>query len=129
MSKKLKVLPPMKCDKGCGDCCGVAPTTEAEYRKILHVIRAKGIVPKRQGATCPLYQEGTCQVYDARPLACRLFGHHEALGCSRGYNTNIPEKDVRRMIFANGKAERVTHEVLIEFGIVKTLEEAVLDPV
>lgn len=28
--KKLKVLPPMKCDVGCGDCCGIVPVTTTD---------------------------------------------------------------------------------------------------
>lgn len=123
--RKLKVIPSMQCDVGCGECCGPAPATEAEYRKVLHVVRAKGIVPIKQGVTCPFYQEGTCAIYDARPLSCRLFGHVKGMDCPHGYNTNIPEKDAMRMILSRGEAKRVLHEALIEFGLAKTLEEAV----
>lgn len=123
--KKLKMLPPMRCDQGCGDCCGIAPATEAEYKKVLWVAKQKGIVPLRQGATCPFYQQGTCQVYDARPTICRLFGHTERMECSRGYNVNVPDADTTRMMMANGRANRILHEALIDAGICKTLEEAV----
>jgi Fe-S-cluster containining protein len=127
--KKLKVLPTMRCDQGCGDCCGIAPATEAEYRKVMWVAKQKGIVPLRQGHTCPFYQHDTCQVYDARPLACRLFGHVVGMECSRGYNTNIDPQDANRLIRANGMPNRVLHEALIDAGIVKTLEEAVTQEV
>jgi Fe-S-cluster containining protein len=124
---KLKMLPPMKCDRGCGGCCGIAPATEAEYQKVISVARAKKLVPLHQGITCPFYQDGACQVYDARPFICRLFGHSEKLECDRGYNTNVPEKDVHRMTMAHGKPTRVLHEALLEFGVCLTLEEAVGD--
>lgn len=123
--KKLKMLPSMKCDTGCGECCGAVPATEKEYRKVLFVARANGITPKRQGITCPFYQEGTCQVYEARPLACRLFGHVKAMACPRGYNTNIRDDESHKMVMQNGFPTRLLHEALIEAGLVKTIEEAV----
>ena len=123
--KKLKVLPPMKCETACGECCGIAPATEAEYRRVLAVARSKKLTIKNQGATCPFYQEGTCQVYDARPFACRLFGHVERMTCPRGHNVNVPDDAARRMVMKNGFPTRVLHEALIEFGICQTIEEAV----
>ena len=125
--RKLKVLPPMACESNCGDCCGIAPATEAEYRKVLHVAKAKGITPKRQGLKCPFFQEGTCQVYDARPFACRLFGHVDRMVCTRGHNVNISPRDEYAMVMKYGPPTRVLHEALIDAGIVKTLEEAI-DP-
>ena len=125
MKKRLDLFPPMKCDQGCGECCGPAPATENEYRRVLAVAKAKGIVPIRQGITCPFYQEGTCSIYEARPLACRIFGHLRAMPCSRGYNTNIPDDMGRRIVFKNGTPQRVLHEALIDAGIVTTIEEAV----
>ena len=124
MAVKLKVLPPMKCDKGCGQCCGYAPATEQEFRKVMHVARAKKLVLKHQGQTCPFYQEGTCAVYDARPFGCRLFGHVPEMECPHGYNTNVPQVFVDKMLRDVGHPTRVLHEALIEFGVVKTLEEA-----
>ena len=122
--KKSLMIPPMKCDSGCGDCCGPAPATETEYQKVLHVARVNKIVPKAQGETCPFYQEGSCKVYAARPLSCRLFGHVPAMTCSRGYNVNVPDAVARRLIFRNGMPRRVLHEALVDLGVVKTLDEA-----
>ena len=127
MALKLKLIPPMKCDKGCGDCCGYAPATEQEYRKVLYVAKAKKLSIKHQGQTCPFYQDGTCAVYDARPFACRFFGHVPEMVCSRGYNTNVTPKVQLKLLRDGGKPTRILHEALIEFGIVKTMEEA-LDP-
>lgn len=126
--RKLKVIPPMRCDSGCGDCCGPAPATEQEYRKVLHVAKANGVVPRMQGETCPFFQEGACRVYDARPLSCRLFGHVERMSCSRGYNVNVPEYFAQRMIVKNGLPKRILHEALVDAGIAKSLEEALGRP-
>jgi uncharacterized protein len=127
--RRLKVLPEMECEVGCGECCGIVPVTEQEYRKVLHVAKAKGIVPKLQGATCPYYQEGTCSVYDARPFACRLFGHVEEMTCFRGHNVNIPEEDAERMVAGRDQPKRLLHEVLIEQGLASSLEELMAEAV
>jgi uncharacterized protein len=111
--KKLKVLPPMKCDAGCGDCCGIVPVTTTEFNAIERYIKEKGITPTATtDGTCPLYQEGTCSVYPVRPLICKVFGHAEDLPCARGYNVNVDQRQVDRMIGANGKASRLLHELI-----------------
>jgi len=102
----------MRCDDGCGDCCGPAPATEAEFKRVVAYITEHKIVPKDQGITCPLYLDGKCSVYNVRPLACRAFGHVEGMDCSRGYNTNVPSTGVNARLLANGAADHILHEVL-----------------
>jgi len=106
-------LPMMKCDSGCSDCCGPVLCQEDEFLSVTGYARNRGIEPVRQGLTCPFYQGGTCQVYPVRPLVCRLFGHAENLTCSRGYNTNIPERrlaSINRDYFRRGTPDRLLHE-------------------
>lgn len=79
----------MKCDAGCGDCCGFAPCDQAELRKIADYAKEHGITPLRQGRRCPWYQDGACAVHPVRPATCRLFGHSDQLVCSKGYNANV----------------------------------------
>jgi Fe-S-cluster containining protein len=116
LRKKLPVVaaefPPMRCDVGCGDCCGPAPATQAEFDRVVDYIRRHKIVPKDQGITCPLYLDGKCSVYEVRPLACRAFGHVEGMDCSRGYNTNLPVEQVDAKLIVNGETTTVLHEVL-----------------
>lgn len=113
--RKLKVIPPMKCDDNCGECCGLIPVTETEFRQVERFIADNGIVPvEHADGTCPLYQKGTCAVYPVRPLICRLYGHAASplMTCPRGYNVNVPEREIVRMLAANGKTTRVLHELL-----------------
>ena len=102
----------MRCDTDCGDCCGPVAVTETELQRVARFIAERRIVPVEQGITCPLYLGGACAVYEVRPLPCRVFGHVEKMRCSRGYNVNVDERQVHRMIRANGHGERVLHELL-----------------
>ena len=108
----------MRCDEGCGDCCGLIPCTETEFKRVERYVKEKGITPiEHTNGTCPLYQDGKCSVYPVRPLICKLFGHSEAelMQCTRGYNVNIPEREVHRMIAANGLATRTLHDLIPGF--------------
>jgi Fe-S-cluster containining protein len=112
--RKLKVIPSMHCDTDCGECCGVVPATETEFRGIQRFIAEHGILPAAHtDGTCPFYQNGGCMVHPVRPLVCRLFGHSAdpLMTCPRGYNVNMPERDAVRMLTANGKTTHVLHEL------------------
>lgn len=116
--RKLKVLPSMQCDDGCGACCGIIPVTETEFQRVSRYIKEHNITPVeyRDGA-CPLYQGGKCSIYPARPLICKLFGHSAdpLMQCVKGYNVNIPEREVVRMALGNGMATRTLHGLLPDF--------------
>lgn len=116
MRISLPQLAPMQCDKGCGACCGIVPCSLDELNAIRGVVKARGIKPIKQGATCPLYINGECSVYTARPAICRLFGHvdSEALKCTRGYSATISKDDLgmyHEHFKRSGKDLRYTHEV------------------
>jgi len=112
----------MQCDSGCGECCGPLLVTELEYQAVRTFAQRKGLVPKKQGLTCPFYQEGSCTVYEVRPFACRLFGHVEEMPCPRGYNVNISSEVGKRAVLSNGRPTRMLHELLIEQNPMLTLE-------
>jgi Fe-S-cluster containining protein len=106
-------LPPMKCDKDCGDCCGIAPCNEAEFKAIGEYIKKNRVVPQNNGLTCPFYQKGTCQIYPVRPVICQLFGHVPNMICSKGYNVNVtPEKIAAIHKQYDFSMDRTTHDFL-----------------
>lgn len=107
----------MQCDEGCGECCGIVPVTETEYARVERFIKEHKITPVEDLATCPFYQGGKCAVYPVRPLICKVFGHGEdpLLRCIKGYNTNVPTRDIERMIAANGMTTRVLHDMVPGF--------------
>jgi Fe-S-cluster containining protein len=92
-----KLLPEMRCDKGCDFCCTVAAASPSEYDRVLAYAKAHGLKPRKQGVLCPWYQGGRCAVHPVRPLVCRVFGHAPDLVCPRGYNTNAPRPALTRL--------------------------------
>jgi len=110
----------MQCDEGCGECCGIIPTTETEYKRVERYIKEHNIQPVENQddfRVCPFYQGGKCAIYPVRPLICQVFGHadNELLTCPRGYNVNVPERQIHRMLGANGKGTRVLHDMIPGF--------------
>lgn len=72
-------IPTFQCRIGCSDCCGPVPFSKWEWSKIQD---------KRKGTrlTCPYVNNGKCDIYEDRPLICRLFGASEVemLTCPHG---------------------------------------------
>ncbi len=103
----------MQCDEGCGDCCGMVPVTETEYQRVARFVKENGIVPvEHTDGTCPVFIDGKCAVYKVRPLICDVFGHAEALPCSRGYGSPVPQREIDRMFRSNGQPTRLLHELV-----------------
>jgi Fe-S-cluster containining protein len=112
--KKLKVIPQMRCDAGCGECCGVVPATDVEFQRIQRFVGEHGVAPAPSlDGTCPFFQGGTCAIYAVRPLICRLFGHaaDPLMTCPRGYNVNVAEAEIVHRLRANGPTTHVLHEL------------------
>ncbi len=129
MKKKLPMLPPlpeMRCDTGCGECCGLVPASPREYMTIAVYAKLHGITPKRNGVTCPFYQEGQCSVHPVRPAICRVFGHTEKLKCPHGYNTNVEEEIIHQYIYAAGDPDKaqLLHHMLVDQGIATDIQDA-----
>jgi uncharacterized protein len=91
-------LPSMRCDDGCGECCGPVHCRQDEFDRIVAYAAENGITPKRQGLRCPFFQGGKCSVHPVRPFICRLFGHSQQMVCPRGYSVLInPKKEEKIM--------------------------------
>jgi hypothetical protein len=76
-------IPAFACQPGCHDCCGPVTASSEEMARL----------PVRSDAehahalaelSCPHLGENGCQVYDERPLICRLFGTTPRLACPNG---------------------------------------------
>lgn len=127
------LLPKMRCDAGCGLCCGAAPTIQSEFDSVAAYAKTHGITPRRQGVACPFYQDGTCAVYAARPTVCRWFGHTEHMQCPKGYNVNVTPKMDRFIALtwhAKGKRqpERILHELAYTIPELVAMAETIVGP-
>ena len=60
----------------CGDCCGRVPAALEEYTRLSHW--------REEEEDCRFLRDGKCEIYEERPIMCRLFGLHEMLRCPHG---------------------------------------------
>lgn len=134
--KRLPMVPPMQCDKGCDECCSQGVTvSEEEYQAVKAYAAANNIQPRMHAIIhqraiykpmCPWYHEGRCSVYDVRPAVCIFYGHAETAKCPRGYNTNLNEKDKAtfyKEMNALGPPVRLLHEILEETDVAYDAEK------
>ncbi|MGE5472361.1 MAG: YkgJ family cysteine cluster protein [Bacteroidota bacterium] len=76
-------IPGFECEPGCHDCCGPVTASSEEMAR-LPVKSAEAHAAALAELSCPHLGERGCQVYDERPLICRLFGTTPRLVCPRG---------------------------------------------
>lgn len=111
-------LPVMDCSGCPGDCCSAVVCTEKEFRRITRYVEENGVEPVKQGVgRCCFAQNGRCQVYDARPLLCRVFGHgkDERLTCPHGRNVNVPDRKIQRAFERQNRKEGLADRWVNEF--------------
>ncbi len=104
----LPMLPPIPCDPGCGECCGVVPVSPTEWLAVAVYARQHGVTPRDQGLTCPFFQDGGCAVHPVRPTLCRAFGHVAGMTCPKGHQRNVPELPVLGAILSEPRT-RLLH--------------------
>jgi Fe-S-cluster containining protein len=112
--RRLPVFPEMRCDEGCGACCGPVPVTLDEITRIKRYMIRNDVVPTKRDdpLTCPLFDGKGCTVHPVRPFICKAFGHVRGMRCPRGYNVNVPDALVDNAIRTNGKAIGLLHTFL-----------------
>jgi hypothetical protein len=76
-------IPQFSCVPGCHDCCGpiMASTEEMSRLPLVDATSRKAALEKWD---CPHLGVAGCQVYEERPLICRLFGTTPRLKCPHG---------------------------------------------
>jgi Fe-S-cluster containining protein len=73
-------IPAFKCTPGCHDCCGPVTASSEELSR-LPVKSDAAHESALAELNCPYLGENGCEVYEERPLICRLFGTIESLPC------------------------------------------------
>lgn len=81
-------IPSFECKPGCHDCCGPVTTSSEEMARLPVKSEAEHAAALAEWR-CPHLGDTGCQVYDERPLICRLFGTTPRLACPNGKG---PEK-------------------------------------
>ena len=76
-------IPSFECKPGCHDCCGPVTTSSEEMARLPVKSDAQHAAALAD-LSCPHLGEHGCQVYDERPLICRLFGTTPRLACPNG---------------------------------------------
>ncbi|MDF1582727.1 MAG: YkgJ family cysteine cluster protein [Methyloprofundus sp.] len=76
-------IPSFACKEGCHDCCGPVTASSVEVARL----PIKSDAEHEQALAelnCPYLGENGCEVYEERPLICRLFGTTKNLSCPNG---------------------------------------------
>jgi hypothetical protein len=89
-------IPKTHCRRFCSQCCGPVVFSRLEWERIPD--------PLRKNATsliCPYSGElGRCEIYDLRPLLCRLYGVVERMYCPHANPERILTKGEEDAILA-----------------------------
>lgn len=83
-----KHIPAFACEPGCHDCCGPVTTSSEEMAR-LPVKSDAEHEAALASLNCPHLGKNGCEVYDERPLICRLFGTTPKLPCPRGKRPEV----------------------------------------
>lgn len=76
-------IPSFACVPGCHDCCGPVTASSEEMARLPVKSVAEHDAALAEYNCVHLGPQG-CQVYDQRPLICRLFGTTPSLPCPNG---------------------------------------------
>lgn len=83
-------IPTFECVEGCHDCCGPVTTSSDEMARLPVKSDAEHDAALKEFNCVHLGKHG-CEVYNERPLICRLFGTTPNMPCPNGRR---PEKMV-----------------------------------
>lgn len=76
-------IPAFECVPGCHDCCGPVTASSEEMARL--PVKSDAEHDAALAAlSCPHLGDNGCQVYDERPIICRLFGTTPRLACPNG---------------------------------------------
>ena len=91
-------IPSFECVPGCHDCCGPVTASAEELSRLPEKSVAQHDAALANFDCVYLGPQG-CEVYQQRPLICRLFGTTPRLACPRGMAPEVPiELEVERQV-------------------------------
>ncbi|AMP01278.1 flagellin N-methylase family protein [Collimonas arenae] len=81
-------IPAFTCVPGCHDCCGPVLASTEEMARLPRK-SAQEQDAAMAALNCPHLGANGCQVYEERPLVCRLFGTTPKLACPNGKRPEV----------------------------------------
>jgi hypothetical protein len=91
-SQKIKFfrqrIPAFECVPGCHDCCGPVTTSTDEMARLPRKSDQEHASALAE-LSCPHLGEKGCEVYEERPIICRLFGTTPQLVCPNGRRPDV----------------------------------------
>jgi Fe-S-cluster containining protein len=75
-----KRISTFSCKPGCHDCCGPVTASSEEVFRLSEKSDQEHDEALAQ-LNCPYLGENGCEIYDERPLICRLFGTTSNMSC------------------------------------------------
>lgn len=97
-------IPTFACTPGCHDCCGPVTASSEEVSRLPEKTDQEHEQALAE-LNCPYLGEHGCEVYEERPLICRLFGTTPRMPCP---NNQAPEQMIDERI------EKKIHDFLAE---------------
>jgi uncharacterized protein len=97
-------IPAFACKPGCHDCCGPVTASPTEVARLPPKTEAEHDIALAE-LNCPYLGKNGCEVYNERPLICRLFGTTPKLLCPHGQK---PEQMI------NPRIEQKVNRYLVE---------------
>jgi len=76
-------IPTFACTPGCHDCCGPVTASSEEVARLPIKSDQKHDEAFAE-LNCPYLGDNGCEVYEERPLICRLFGTSPNIPCPNG---------------------------------------------
>ena len=82
----MNIIPSHKCKN-----CGPVPINKKEFKKITeYVLKNKPKYNKDAAIMdCKFRVDGSCSIYSARPVLCKLMGVTQGMDCAYGNTKNI----------------------------------------
>lgn len=94
-------VPEVSCRGLCTDSCGSVAMAPLEQRRIAGKGRVLLPLLGAFEESCPALQDGRCEVYEVRPMVCRLYGAVEGMRCPYGCEPeggHLPDREGQRLL-------------------------------
>ena len=91
-------IPSFACAPGCHDCCGPVTASAEELSRLPEKSEAEHDAALAE-YNCVYLGPNGCEVYEQRPLICRVFGTSKRLACPRGCGPEQPiDEEIERQV-------------------------------